>query len=166
MANSYLEVSKNDINISAISITVSTDKNNFINIYAGNSQYNAKGSPIDHKSLFQIGSVTKSFTSALTLTLIDKGYLTLDDTIGKYFPYTYKNWSKVTIRQLLNMTSGIPNYAESIELSNILSQNPMIYISSRSLVNFAINSSDDTKHNDFHLLQQQVISYLKEKSVF
>ncbi|TNF65756.1 MAG: class A beta-lactamase-related serine hydrolase [Gammaproteobacteria bacterium] len=145
MANSYLETSKGDINISAISITVSSDKNTFINIYAGNSQHNAKGSPVNHKSLFQIGSVTKSFTSALTLTLIDKGYLTLDDTVGKYFPYTYKNWSKVTIRQLLNMTSSIPNYTESIELSNILSQNPMIYFTPRDLVNFAIHLEDEVE---------------------
>jgi D-alanyl-D-alanine carboxypeptidase len=75
-------------------------------------------SPLDQKittnNLFDIGSITKSFTALILLQLQSEGILSLDDPLGKWLPQ-YENWSKVTIRHLLNMTSGIPNYSESPE---------------------------------------------------
>ncbi|WP_028384238.1 serine hydrolase domain-containing protein [Legionella moravica] len=69
----------------------------------------------DH--LFDIGSITKSFTSLILLQLQSEDALSLDDPIGKWLPQ-YPNWSEVTIRQLLNMTSGIPNYSNDPEFWN------------------------------------------------
>jgi D-alanyl-D-alanine carboxypeptidase len=60
--------------------------------------------------LFDIGSITKSFVTVLILQLQTQQKLSLDDPLGKWLPQ-YSQWSKVTIRQLLNMTSGIPNYS-------------------------------------------------------
>ncbi|WP_058475120.1 serine hydrolase domain-containing protein [Legionella quateirensis] len=67
---------------------------------------------LDH--LFDIGSITKSFTSLILLQLQFEDALSLDDPIGKWLPQ-YSNWSEVTVRQLLNMTSGIPNYSNDPE---------------------------------------------------
>jgi CubicO group peptidase (beta-lactamase class C family) len=60
---------------------------------------------------FMIGSVSKPLTAVLTLIQVQKGLLSLDKTIEEYLPeFSDKPAAKVTIRQLLSHTSGIPNY--------------------------------------------------------
>lgn len=58
---------------------------------------------------FYIGGITKQFTAAVVLMLSEKKKLSLDDTLNKYFP-DYEAGGKVTVKQLLNMTSGINTY--------------------------------------------------------
>lgn len=65
---------------------------------------------ITPNNLFDIGSITKSFTSLILLQLQTEGKLSLQDPLGKWLPQ-YAQWKEVTLRQLLNMTSGIPNYS-------------------------------------------------------
>ena len=62
-------------------------------------------------NLFQIGSITKTFTAALILRLEALSLLDIDDPIEKYLP-DYPKWGRVTIKQLLNMTSGIKSYSD------------------------------------------------------
>lgn len=58
---------------------------------------------------FEIGSVTKQFTAAAILQLVEQGKLTLEDDLGKYLKFdTHRR--KVTIRQLLSYTSGIKGW--------------------------------------------------------
>ena len=60
---------------------------------------------------FMIGSISKPITATLILILVQKGLIGLDKTIEDYLPeFKNKPASKVTIKQLLNHTSGIPNY--------------------------------------------------------
>ncbi len=60
---------------------------------------------------FMIGSVSKPITALLTLIQVQNGLLDLDKTIENYLPeFSGKPAAKVTIRQLLSHTSGIPNY--------------------------------------------------------
>jgi len=66
--------------------------------------------PANENTPFQIASVTKQFTAAAVLLLVEDGKLKLDDTLGKYVTDVPAKWSGVTIRQLLNQVSGIPNY--------------------------------------------------------
>jgi len=61
---------------------------------------------IDDQTLFGVGSITKTFIAAAILQLQETGQLNLDDSLSKYFP-EYLKWSNITLRQLLNMTSGI-----------------------------------------------------------
>jgi len=57
--------------------------------------------------LFSIGSITKNFVAALTLKLVENGTLSLEDKLSKWLPaYPFVD-SNITIRQLLNHTSGI-----------------------------------------------------------
>lgn len=67
--------------------------------------------PLTSDSLFRYASITKQFTAALVLKLVDEGRLSLDDTVGKHLANeTPAAWHSVTVRQLLNHTSGIPSY--------------------------------------------------------
>lgn len=58
---------------------------------------------------YEIGSVTKQFTAAAITKLADEKKLSLDDKLEKYFP-DFKEGKKITIEQLVTMTSGVPDY--------------------------------------------------------
>ena len=64
---------------------------------------------LDTSTVFDIGSITKQFTTAIILKLRSDGKLRLEDKIGKYLP-NYKYADKITIHQLLAHRSGIPTY--------------------------------------------------------
>ncbi|GEO07669.1 serine hydrolase [Segetibacter aerophilus] len=68
----------------------------------------------DANSVFQIGSVTKQFTSSIILRLASEGKLSLKDTLSKYFP-EYQYAKKITIENLLNHVSGIYNYTQNAD---------------------------------------------------
>lgn len=66
----------------------------------------------DAETMFRIGSVTKQFTAALILRAIEAAKLTLDDGLERFVPTFPLQGRKVTIRQLLNHSSGIPSYTD------------------------------------------------------
>ena len=59
---------------------------------------------------FRLGSITKQFTAASILLLVERGKLTLDDPIKKHVPEAPASWDAITIYNLLTHTSGIPNF--------------------------------------------------------
>src|SRR5678810_1419597 len=61
------------------------------------------------QSIFQLGSITKQFTSAVILKLQQEKKLSVSDKLSKYFP-GYPKGDSITIEQLLTHTSGIYNY--------------------------------------------------------
>lgn len=63
----------------------------------------------DKSSIFQIGSVTKQFTTAVILKLQTAGKLSVQDPISKYFPQ-FPRGDSITIENLMLHTSGIFNY--------------------------------------------------------
>ncbi|HEY3811777.1 MAG TPA: serine hydrolase domain-containing protein [Caulobacteraceae bacterium] len=64
----------------------------------------------DMRTLFHLGSITKQFTAAAVLTLVDDGALSPDDHVGKYISEAPASWRDVTVQHLLAHTSGIPNH--------------------------------------------------------
>jgi len=66
--------------------------------------------PADASTTFRIGSLTKQFTAAAILKLAEQGPLGLDEPLSRYVPEFDTGGRVVTIRQLLNHTSGIPEY--------------------------------------------------------
>ncbi len=66
--------------------------------------------PATDRTVFRIGSITKQFTAAMILQLADSGRLALDDPLATYLPWFPLQGRTVTVRQLLNHTSGIPSY--------------------------------------------------------
>ncbi len=65
--------------------------------------------PVDVDTRFEIGSITKQFTAAAILQLVEQHRLSLDDSLGK-FVHDYPAGANVTLRQLLWQVTGIPNY--------------------------------------------------------
>lgn len=64
--------------------------------------------PLDPGARFRIASITKTFTSAAILMLIERGKIALDDPLAKFAP-EFPNADKITIRLLLLHQSGVPN---------------------------------------------------------
>jgi CubicO group peptidase (beta-lactamase class C family) len=71
------------------------------------------GVPITANTRFAIGSLTKQFTAASILLLQEQGLLKTTDTLAQHYPATPALWKDVTLRQLLQHTSGIPDGLES-----------------------------------------------------
>lgn len=63
---------------------------------------------LDTNTIFEIASVTKTFTSAVVFKLIEEGKLNLEDKVSKYLPL-FPNGDKISIRNLLTHSSGIGN---------------------------------------------------------
>jgi len=75
-------------------------------------------------TMFRIGSVTKQFTAAAIMRLVEQGKLGLDDDINKHLPAPGfpLQGNTVTIRQLLTHTSGIPSYTDQDEWFKLIPQ--------------------------------------------
>jgi len=63
-------------------------------------------------TMFRAGSITKQFTAAAIMRLVEQGKLGLDDPITKYVPTYNMQGREITIRHLLTHTSGIKSYTE------------------------------------------------------
>ncbi len=75
-------------------------------------------------TLFSAASITKNFTAATILQLAQEGALTLDDPLHKWLPDYPNVDNTITIRQLLNMTSGIYNVSDNPEWGDAMLADP------------------------------------------
>jgi D-alanyl-D-alanine carboxypeptidase len=74
--------------------------------------------PVNANTVFRIGSLSKQFTAAAILLLAEQGKLEIDDKLSLYLP-TFPRANEVTLRDLLNHTSGIHNFTESQVIDRI-----------------------------------------------
>ncbi len=85
--------------------------------------------PVTPETAFHIDSISKNIEAAALLQLVDEGKLSLDDDVTKYVPEAPTNTRHITVRQLLNHTSGIysftslPNAEENERLNLNLNLN-------------------------------------------
>jgi CubicO group peptidase (beta-lactamase class C family) len=85
--------------------------------------------PAKPSSLYRIASITKAITAVAVMQLYEKGQINLDADINTYVPYfPQKKW-KVTVRNLLNHTSGIRSYKSEEEFNS-----KMFYSSTKEAV--------------------------------
>lgn len=73
------------------------------------------GRPLRPSDRFRAGSLTKSFVATVALQLVGEGKLSLSDTIDHWLPGILPYGDQVNLRQLLNMTGGVPDYQRLLE---------------------------------------------------
>jgi CubicO group peptidase (beta-lactamase class C family) len=72
-----------------------------------NDEWDVPNTP---QTKFRLGSITKQFTAASILLLQERGKLSVQDPICKFFDNCPDAWKEITIHHLLTHTSGIPNF--------------------------------------------------------
>jgi D-alanyl-D-alanine carboxypeptidase len=72
----------------------------------------ATKAPYTAADRFRVGSVTKSFVATVVLQLAGEGRLSLGDRVDRWLPGRIPNGGAITVRELLNMTSGVPDYLQ------------------------------------------------------
>ena len=133
---SYLKAHGSDERISAAGLSVRLPGHRrTIDVGAGTMRIGGTR-PVRSTRVWQIGSNTKAFTSVMLLQLEAEHRLSIDDTLGKWLP-RYRQWRGVTIKRLLNMTSGIPSYDNSRGFYRAFAANPHRRFTVRQLVAYA-----------------------------
>ena len=72
----------------------------------------------NQNKIFEIGSITKVFTSTVFASLIEDKKLKLTDEINTFYSFSIKDNTKISFQSLANHTSGLPRLPENLDLSN------------------------------------------------
>jgi D-alanyl-D-alanine carboxypeptidase len=108
-------------------------------VSAGRANINRPGAPraTDH---MRIASVAKAFSGAVVLHLMQGGLIGLNDTIGKRLPRLPAAWRAVTVRQMLNHTSGLPDYTHSEGFDKQIDDNPQGFVSPSTVIGWVASA--------------------------
>lgn len=113
--------------------------------------------PAEVATVYRIGSITKQFTAAAVLQLVEQGRVSLDDPLSRWLPQ-YPQWGRVTVRQLLNHTSGIPSYTANAgwqaRMGEALAPAAVMGFVARDTFDFAPGSQFRYNNSGYFLLGQ------------
>ncbi|MFD9074884.1 serine hydrolase domain-containing protein [Streptomyces lasiicapitis] len=97
--------------------------------------------PVHPDSRFRIGSLTKMFTATAVLQLVGEHRVGLDAPVERYLPGVVRGHGNdgrvITVRQLLQHTSGLPDFLDHLKPQDIL-KDPLVHRDPRDLVNLAL----------------------------
>ncbi|MGW2476131.1 serine hydrolase domain-containing protein [Streptomyces sp. NPDC001665] len=100
------------------------------------------GAPVRGDSRFRIGSMTKPFVATVVLQLVGERRADLDAPVERYLPDVVRDhpgdWRGVTLRRLLQHTSGLPDYLDFLSPQDIL-MDPLAHRDTRDLVDLALD---------------------------
>ncbi|MBF4486250.1 serine hydrolase domain-containing protein [Flavobacterium sp. CSZ] len=146
-------------NFPGLSLSVKTASESYT-LVAGNAVINEK--PMASSALHYMQSISKTFTAVAVLKLKEEGKINLDAKVNNYLPdicNKLPNGNIITVRQLLNMTSGLPDYLDSEEFLNDLVAGPLPMTSEQVLsyvydqpAKFAPGASFGYCNINYHLL--------------
>ncbi|MWA01524.1 serine hydrolase [Actinomadura sp. LD22] len=97
--------------------------------------------PVPRDSSFRIGSVTKPFVATVVLQLVGEHHVALDAPVERYLPGVIRGHGndgrRITVRQLLQHTSGLPDYLDYVTPQDIL-KDPLAHHDLRAMVDLAL----------------------------
>lgn len=96
-----------------------------------------QGRPMEPTTRFRIASISKIFTAVVVLQLVEEGRIDLDAPIATWLPDLVLPGETITVRQLLNHTSGLYDYLEDRNFRDQAYQNPERSWTPRELVEYA-----------------------------
>ncbi len=88
---------------------------------------------------FRLASVSKAYSGAVALSLVSQGVLALSDTIGSRLPDLPRTWAPVTLAELLQHTSGLPDYISNQAFLTALQANPHMALTPQQLLGYVSN---------------------------
>ena len=91
------------------------------------------------RARFRVGSVTKTFTAAIVLQLVGEGRLALDDRIDRVLPGVVPPSRRITVRQLLNHTSGLYDFVEDREFRARFLRDLRLVVPPREQISIALS---------------------------
>jgi CubicO group peptidase (beta-lactamase class C family) len=145
-------------------------KNGVILLNKGYGYRNAENKVANNEqTIFQLGSVTKQFTSAVILKLQEEKKLSVTDKLSKYFP-GYPKGDSITIEHLLTHTSGIYNYTNdanfmSNEITKPASREKMMALFKDKPLDFSPGTSWNYSNSGYSLLGY-IIEAVTKKSYY
>ncbi|HEU5237777.1 MAG TPA: serine hydrolase domain-containing protein, partial [Pyrinomonadaceae bacterium] len=71
--------------------------------------------PVTPETVFELASITKTFTATAIMILVEEGKVNIDDHISKYLEKTPDSWKNITVRHLLTHTSGLPTLGKDFK---------------------------------------------------
>lgn len=169
-------------NVPAAVLSINFPDNKLSNFVSGTiekrTSINNNSNPVTTDNLFQIGSITKSFTAVIILQLEAEGKITINDTIsditqkyGQWLPKKeYEAWKNISVKQLLNMTSGIFSVTEDTDFMNALAKHPLKNWTSTEIIKYAYKHEpyfspgkgwhySDTDYNILEILVEAVTKH-------
>jgi D-alanyl-D-alanine carboxypeptidase len=79
--------------------------------------------PADNQSLFILNSAAKTFVATMVMLEIQDGHLSLDTKVSQFYPWL-PNAGQISVRMLLNMTSGLPDYLYNPRIERVMDRRP------------------------------------------
>lgn len=92
--------------------------------------------PMTGDATMRIASISKAFNGAVILSLVASGKIKLSDTVAQLLPTAPASWGKVTLAQVLQHTSGLPDYIKSPMFMKELIANPQMERTPEQLIGY------------------------------
>src|SRR6185312_1473670 len=121
--NQMLQKSVDDIRVKyalpALSLSIKLPNATQIRNYVSGYYSSLQKVKITPDTLFQMGSITKTFTATIVFKLIEENKLNSNDSLIKWLP-EFSRWKNITVDDLLHHTSGVANYTSGKSFDNLL----------------------------------------------
>jgi len=99
-------------------LSIAVIENGKTHFYGVVKQNDTIKSSKNENKIFEIGSITKTFTSTVLASLVEDGKINLNDNINSYYSFSFKGNIKISFQSLANHTSGLPRLPDNLDLSN------------------------------------------------
>ena len=118
--------------------------------------------PMTVRHLFRVGSITKTFTAASILLLVDQGKLTLGQTLESLSPEVFPNGENITVRMLLQMRSGLADYPETDHFVDTIDTDPLHFWTISELLEMTQVEYEADDKFAYRNINYQILGYIIE----